>query len=219
MPFWSRFGLLNPIRSFTVLTTVVLSACSNVPSKAPASAVTNIVVIDRGWHTEICIHYEDAGASVSKYADGFTGTQFLCFGFGDRHYVVDRNHGFATMLSTVLPSKGALLMTALRASPSAAFGEQNAVSLQISQAGLVGLQRYLVDAAERDDAGVPRRLSEGPYAGSVFFAATATYDLMNTCNTWTADAMRAADLPVNDAVIFASGVMRQARRLAAPAAQ
>ena len=61
-----------------------------------------------------------------------------------------------------------------------------------------------------DKEGPPRRIGAGPYPQSVFYASTGTYNLAHTCNTWTAEALRVAGLPVNAAgVVFAGQVLDQ----------
>jgi len=68
------------------------------------------------------------------------------------------------------------------------------------------------------DAGITReeisRIGTGPYPQSVFYTSTGTYNLGHTCNTWTAEALRVAGLPVNAAgVVFAGQVLDQLPRI------
>ncbi|MGH6676638.1 MAG: DUF2459 domain-containing protein, partial [Xanthobacteraceae bacterium] len=57
-------------------------------------------------------------------------------------------------------------------------------------------------------------LGHGPYPSSAFYAAAGTYDGTHTCNTWTAEALHTAGLPVTSAgVVFAGQLMRQIRAL------
>jgi uncharacterized protein (TIGR02117 family) len=205
------------LQSITWIGGPVLLLCgcaAAVPLRPPGPAVTTIAVVERGWHTDVCVSRADADAWIMAMAHGFGGARLLCFGFGDRHYLVAGDHGPLAMLAAMLPGRSVLLMTALSDSPAAAFGAANVASLGVSRAGLSGLQAFLRHSTESDPAGAPLRLGDGPYPGSVFFAGTGTYDGLYTCNTWTADAMRSAGLPVSDAVLFAGEVMRQARRLA-----
>jgi hypothetical protein len=196
---------------------LLLAGCATVPrmpADGPATAGP-IVVVARGWHSDVCLRAEDADARVLTMARDFAGARFLCFGFGERQYVVARDHSLLTMASALLPSRGALLLTALRDPPAVAFGTGNVTSLGVSRGGLAGLLAFLRHSSETDTAGQPVRFGVGPYPGSAFFGATDTYAGFYTCNTWTADALRAARLPVDGGVLFAGGVMRQARRIAA----
>jgi hypothetical protein len=196
---------------------MLLTACAATPPAMPPRGATaaTITVVERGWHTDICLHDEDAGPWIADLARGFDGARYLCFGFGERRYLVTHDHGPFELIAALFPSQAALLMTVLKAPPAAAFGADNVVDLGIDRAGLTGLRAFLRDAVEADQKDEPVRLGDGPYPGSVFFAATGTYELRDTCNTWTASALIAAGLPVDDSVVLAGGVMRQARRLAA----
>jgi len=200
------------VRSYVLASAV--AGCSTVPlmpSSAPVT--TTITVAKRSWHTDVCLRTEDAGAWLMNLAQGFDGARFLCFGFGERAYIVTREHGVLTALAALLPSEAALLMTVLRAPPGAAFGDANVVTLAVSDLGLTGLQTFLQHSVQTDAEGKPVRLGDGPYPGSVFFGATGTYDAFYTCNTWTSDALRSAGLPIRYGVLFAGGVMDQARQL------
>lgn len=162
----------------------------------------------------MCVRSEDAGPWVLALAQGFEGARFLCFGFGERQYVVTREYGVLAALSALLPSQAAVLMTVRRDSPGAAFGHSSVAILGVSDAGLTGLQMFLQHSVQTNAASGPVRLADGPYPGSVFFAATGTYDALYTCNTWTSDALRSAGLPIRGAVLFARDVMDQTRQLA-----
>ena len=195
---------------------MALAACAAVPPMPPAGPIAgSVVVVERGWHTDVCVRREDADAWVASLARDFADARFLCFGFGDRQYVVSRDHGLLTIASALLPSRAAMLLTALRDTPAAAFGAANVVGLGVSRAGLAGLQAFLRHSTETDAAGLPVPLGNGPYPGSEFFAATGTYDGFYTCNTWIGDALRSAGLRVDDGMLFSGDVMRQVRRIAA----
>jgi hypothetical protein len=195
---------------------VALAGCAAATAvPPPGPAVTSITVAHRSWHTDICLRSEDADARVAELAAGFPGARFLCIGFGERQYTVRHDHGVLTMIGAMFPSQAALLLTALRAPPAAAFGADQVVSLAISRAGLSGLDAYLWRSTQTGADGTPTQLGNGPYVGSVYYAATGTYWGLHTCNTWTATGLRAAGLPIDDAVLLASEVMSQARRIAA----
>lgn len=106
-------------------------------------------------------------------------------------------------------------MTVLRDTPVAAYGADKVVTLQVAAAGKAGTAAYLDQSVQRDKLSHPVRLGDGPYAGSLYFGATANYAGYYTCNTWTADALRSAQLPVDGTILFASTVFRQARDVAA----
>jgi hypothetical protein len=198
------------------LAALALAGCAAaVPLPPPGPPVTRISVVQRDWHTDICIHSADADAHVASLAAALPGAQALCFGFGDREYMALHRHDLLTTLGSLLPSEAVLLVSPLRTTLDAGFGGQNTVSLGISRAGVAGLNAFLWRSVALDAAGAPRTLGPGRYPGDVFYAATDSYDGFNTCNTWTGSGLRAAGLPVDASVLLASEVMRQVRRLAA----
>jgi uncharacterized protein (TIGR02117 family) len=193
-----------------------LAACAAVPpALPPGPRPVRIAVADRGWHTELCVAAPAPADPLAALAAGFPGARFLCLGFGERQYLLSPDPGLGEMLSALLPSRAALLVTALSAPPAEAFGAANVVELGITTEGAARLGAFLWRSLETTRTGAPVRLRDGPYPGSAYFAATGTYDAFTTCNTWTADGLRAAGLPVGGLVIFAGQVMSQARSIAA----
>jgi hypothetical protein len=196
--------------------TALLAACSTMPlTLASGPPVTTIDVVERGWHTDVCVQVQDVPDLHAWLAPDFAGATYLCFGFGEREFVMTREHGILATLSALWPGRGAILMTVLRDTPAAAYGADKVVTLQVATAGKVGLATYLNQSVQRDLLSRPVRLGDGPYAGSLYLGATANYAGYYTCNTWTADALRSAQLPVDGATLFASTVIRQARKVAA----
>jgi hypothetical protein len=82
---------------------------------------------------------------------------------------------------------------------------------------MVRLSHWLWNELAKDAAGQAQRIAAGPYPQSIFYAATGSYDPSHTSNTWTAEALRIAGLPVNAAgVVFADQVTAQLASFATP---
>jgi uncharacterized protein (TIGR02117 family) len=198
---------------------LLLAGCAarSLPPAAPATGklAATIFVIDRGWHTDIGLPANEISGPLAALEQGFPGVRYLTLGFGEREFLTSRQVTVGETLRALLPSRSALLVTALRAPPEAAFGVADVVTLHVSADGLARLEAALWQAVERAADGEPVRLGDGPYLGSEFYAARGTYDAFDTCNTWTATMLATASLPVSaDGVMFAGQVMRQARRVA-----
>ena len=204
-------------RRAALLLLLVPAGCAQVapPSPPPMPEVATIYVIDRGWHTELGLAEPIPDKTLATVAGRFPGARYLVIGFGDSTYLKSRTRGFGTMIGALFPGKGILLVTALRAPPVVAFGAPKVVPLPVSQDGLEGLLGFLSASFATTPAGAPREEGTGPYPGSLFYASARTYDLAYTCNTWMAQALHAAGLPVSaDGVIFAGQLMHQARQAA-----
>jgi uncharacterized protein (TIGR02117 family) len=179
----------------------------------PGGAI--VYVVGRGWHTDVALPVEAIVGPLTALEQPFPGVRFLTFGFGERQFLVNRSTDFGAMLRALLPSRSALLVTALGASPEQAFGAENVVALRVSRAGLEAIVAAIWREFEGRKGGEVVRLADGPYPGSAFYAARATYDGFFTCNTWTAETLRAGGVAMPGGVLFAGQVMGMARWIGA----
>jgi uncharacterized protein (TIGR02117 family) len=204
------------------LACLALAGCAApVPPAPPAEATAGpktetIYLVERGWHTDIGLPATQLGDALAELRTTFPGVHTVVIGFGQRAYLLHREHDLADMLAALAPGPGALLVTALRDTPQTAFPADDVVVLRVSARGLARLTNFITDSFDRPPAGALHAIADGPYPGSLFYASTRTYSAGYTCNTWTAEALQTAGLPVHVAgVVFADDVADQARRIAA----
>ncbi len=194
---------------------LLLTSCAGAPLPPPGNTAT-VIVVDRGWHTEIALPADALDHRFDALRARFPGARNFTFGFGERLYVQKRDRTMFDALRALLPSDGMVLVTALNTTPAAAFGADDAIPLAVSADGFAGVVDFISRSMQDNAAGAPDFVGEGPYPGSAFYASTLTYYGLFTCNTWTADALRASGVPVTaDAVLFANQVMGQVRWRAA----
>jgi uncharacterized protein (TIGR02117 family) len=195
-----------------------LTACSTTRWQKPAEReppYTTIYAVERDWHTDIALPAEALGEGLLPVTQDFPGVRFVVIGFGDRAYFQSRETDLGDMIAALFPGPSVLLVTALKAPPATAFGADNVAALAVSRAGLDRLALFLTGYFARDETGGLRPIGDGPYPGSEFFQSPATYDVFHTCNTFAAEALAAAGLPITSTgVIFAGQVMGPAQRLA-----
>jgi hypothetical protein len=101
------------------------------------------------------------------------------------------------LLRAAVPGPTVMLSIPLKISPEAFFGASNVFLLHAPPNGTQRLSQFLWDYLTIDETGTIHRIATGSYPQSVFYASTGTYNLGHTCNTWTAEALRVADLPVS----------------------
>jgi uncharacterized protein (TIGR02117 family) len=194
---------------------LALPAACSPPAPLAASNEAVVYVVQRDWHTDIGLPVNEIAGPMSILQKSFPGVRFLTFGFGERQFLINRSTNLIAMLDALLPSQSAILMTALTASPEQAFGSANVVTMRISRAAMQRVEAAIWQELQPSASGDPAVLADGPYPGSVFYAASSTYSALYTCNTWTADVLRVANLPVPaTGVLFAGQVMGMARWIA-----
>jgi Protein of unknown function (DUF2459) len=163
---------------------------------------------------------EIGGPEAIALKRDFPGARYLVFGFGERAFYLNNRPGFGDMLLALLPGPGAVLVTGLNTTPDAAFGSENVASLGITADGIKGITHFVSASMDTDGTGQPHRIAYGPYPGSLFYDTPVTYDAFYTCNTWAAQALEQANLPVSpQGVLFADQVIETARRIAAAQGQ
>lgn len=174
---------------------------------------STLYIARRGWHIDIGMEAADLSPPLAQAAGYLPGSRYVFFGFADKHYLLAAKHNGPVLLSALWPGASILLATGLRNSPAQAFGSTHVIALNASQDQMRALQSFIWRSLRTRD----ERLSvyrDGPYEDSVYFLGAAKYSAFHTCNTWGAEALRAAGFHVHSAgVLFADQLWSQARRL------
>lgn len=189
--------------------TSLLSAWLLFSTLVPASAPDMLYVVRRGWHLDVGFDAQTLGPAFAPVVAALPGARVVIFGFGDRRYLLTARHHAPDLLAALWPGPGLILVTGLVTSPEAAFGPAQVARLPVSRAAWFAAQEFVFRSL-RDT----RVVAPGPYEGSVFFAATARYSAVHTCNTWVAEALEGAGLPVRArGVVFAGPLWHRILKL------
>lgn len=182
------------------------------PHSSRAQPSENIYVVRRGWHIDIGFAVPALEPPLQSLAAQFPGARYVFFGFGDQHYLLAKNRNGPVLLGALWPGKGLILATAVTSTPRAAFGEEQVIALAVTVSEARSVQAFIGRSLNKDAV---QPYAQGPYEGSLYFAATQKYSAFHTCNTWVAEALKAAPLPIHSVgVIFAGQLWGQVRRLA-----
>ncbi|MDA8230917.1 MAG: DUF2459 domain-containing protein [Magnetospirillum sp.] len=199
----------------------LLRGCGSTPVPAyggTAPRSDTLYVVAAGWHTEIGLASADVQGPLAALARDFPDARYLVFGWGERDYYMAAEPGSGDLVRAAFPGPAAMLVIPLGTSPMDAFPTSQVFALGASRPGIGFLCDYVWGYLDKGPDGAPRRLAAGPFAGSAFYASGRTYDLARTCNTFTAEALHAAGLPVDPAGVFlARQVTNQLPAAAAPA--
>ncbi|HEY0749114.1 MAG TPA: DUF2459 domain-containing protein [Steroidobacteraceae bacterium] len=178
-----------------------------------AGVASTVFVARRGWHVDVGLEVAELAPPLASAAAALPGARYLFFGFGDRHYLLAQKHNAPVLLAALWPGAGMMLVTALSAAPEQGFGTEQVLSLELSAEQMQALQSFIWKSLDTP-SGALRVYAPGPYADSVYFAASIKYSALRTCNTWVAQALRAAGLRIHPAgVLFAGQVWSRVRRL------
>jgi hypothetical protein len=163
-------------------------------------------VVDQGWHTEIVLRAGDLVGPLAGLRVSFPGAETLVFGFGKRSFMLAEAGAVEELLLGPIPGPGVIQVRGLAASPTEAWPGR-AIALPLPAGGLARLSAFLWE-------GIRAEAPPMPVHNSLFYEARRGYSLLYTCNTWTAEALRQAGLPVHpEGVVLARAVLAQLRPL------
>ena len=173
-------------------------------------------VVRHRWHTGLVVPRDQIPPEAWPEHGRFPTARFLELGWGDRAFYQSPDAGIRLALEASLASQGSVLHVAgLDRSPAEHFAHAEITPVVLSPRGAAALARFVSRAYARDAAGRPIDLGPGLYPDSRFYAATGRYSLVYTCNSWIADALRAAGCPITPAwALTAGNLMFQTRRCA-----
>jgi hypothetical protein len=195
----------------------LLASSAGAVSDPEAGAIAidgsiTIYVARRQWHIDIGFAAADLTAPLNSVTGKFPEVRYLFFGFGDRRYLMAKNHHLPALLSAIWPGTGIMLVTGLRASPNEAFGAEHVIEIRATARQARALQSFIWGSFATQD-GAAAVYAAGPYRGSLYFGATPVYSGLHTCNTWAAEVLEAGGLRVSAAgVILAGQLWTRARR-------
>jgi hypothetical protein len=190
-------------------------ALAGVGDSGPPVPPVTLFVIRRSWHTDIGFEVADLQPPLAALHSALPEARYLLFGFGDKHYLMTHAGGIDRLWGAIWPGDGLVLLTGLEATPEEAFGAQEVVRLVVSASQAQALEEFVWHTLATRN-GAAQLLAPGPYAGSLYYAAALRYSGLHTCNTWTAEGLRAAGLPVRTfGVEFSGQVWRQVKHLSA----
>jgi hypothetical protein len=202
-----------------VLALLLLQACSGMPQPQPDDGTVRagppriIYVARRSWHIDVGFSTADLEPPLASVAADFPSSRYLFFGFGDRHYLVAKHKNFPGLLAALWPSAAVVLTTGFGALPEEAFGTGRVIRLSVTPAQMRAAQRFMRGSILEDN-GAPVIYAMGGSEGSLFFGSVPKYSAVHTCNTWAAEVLQAAGLPVHSVgVVFAAQLWSQVRRI------
>jgi hypothetical protein len=185
------------------------AAC--VPQPAPRTDV--VYLIDHGWHTDIAIPSGELRGKMTVFQRIFPGLQVLVVGFGKRTFMMAPVTTSGDLLIGPFPGDGTILAVGLKGAPAVAYDQGIEATIALPPGGAKRLSDFVWNTLKVED-GTPEKLADGFFPGSIFYATRTGYAGTYTCNTWTADALHAAGLPIDaDGVVFAGQTMSRAAPL------
>lgn len=166
-----------------------------------------IWVAATGWHTAIILSRAEAAATrlLPETAD-FVNVAYLEFGWGDRRYYTAEDQSVGLALEAALaPSPSVMHVGGYTQSPESLYAQRRLLAMELSETQFRRLLRSISQDIERGGAERAEPFAQGLWPNSRFYEASGRFHLFNTCNTWTAEKLRAAGLPLSSFGVITTG--------------
>ena len=159
--------------------------------------VKQIYLVSHGWHAGIVLRRADIPAGLWPQNVNFPDAEFLEVGWGDKQYYQTPGAHVGIALRAVLwPTSSVLHIVGFNGAVKAYYSSSEIIEIKLSEPGFELLSRYIAASFARDESGQALPLGRGLYGNSRFYLSRESYHLFNTCNVWTARALRAASVPI-----------------------
>jgi uncharacterized protein (TIGR02117 family) len=199
---------------------LLLSACGS--SVAPAHYPTertgseHIYIVHDAWHAAIVIRKIDVSPAVLPEVRDFPSAEHLEFSWGDRDYFPAPNPGIGLALKAAFWSSGSILhVVGSSGALENVYPGAEIIEIGVSENGLQRLIQFISETFERSSPDGPAKARPGLSANGRFYPANGKFSILRTCNTWAAEALSAAGLPVKPQYVITAGSLAdQLRSLA-----
>ncbi len=211
-----------------ILIVLEISACGceskavrpNTPTSSHATP-QSVYVANHGWHTGVIIPARKINREMPVLKERFGDAGYYEFGWGDaKFYQADEISFGLGVRALCWPTDAVLHVVALPTEPQAYFSTSEVAPLFITEQGYDRLREFIRLSFARDSQGNTQATGRGIYGESHFFRAKGRFFLTNTCNKWTAKALKTAGLDIPVTFMFtAESIMKYLRQASATPAQ
>jgi uncharacterized protein (TIGR02117 family) len=172
------------------------------PAESNCRAVS---ILYDSWHAAIVLRKDDLPSAVFPELVDFPRARFIEFSWGDKDYFPDPDSGFSMALKAAFWSRGSVLhVVGFTENPELVYPNAQVVELRLAPTAYARLIAYLSHSFARpQNARAPA--SPGLVANSRFYPSTHEFSLLKTCNTWVAEALQTAGLPVSPRLVITAG--------------
>jgi uncharacterized protein (TIGR02117 family) len=196
-------------------------ACSNpaaqIPLPVEGKNVRTVFVVHDAWHAAIVAKKADIPIAVLPELRDFPSAEYLEFSWGDRDYFPAPDAGIGLAIKAAFWSSGSILhVVGFREAVENVFPSVEIIDIDLSEENFQRLINFISDTFSRPDPPAPAEARPGLFPNGRFYAAEGKFSLFRTCNTWVAEALSSAGLPIRpNYVITAANLANQLRPFSA----
>ena len=177
----------------------------------------SVFVVHNSWHAALVLRKGDITNETLPEIVDFSTAEMIEFNWGDQDYFPDPNSGVFAALKAAFWSEGSVLhLVGFNGTVENFYRGAEITELRLSKDAFERLIAFIAAEFARTDTLFPAKPRPGLFTYSRFYRATGKFSFARTCNTWVAEALKHAGLPIHPAsVITASNLSGQLADLSA----
>lgn len=165
---------------------------------AETSAKKTVYVTSNGFHTGLVVRRADVSPEHWPEVENGSDLPWVEVGWGSETFYRAQVISPVVVVKAFAPNASVLHVVNWPVPPDEIFSGE-IVRLEVASDQFDAMCRFIHDTYALDD-GRPEFLGPGLYGESAFYRARGPYYFPNTCNVWTARALRLAGVPILPAV-------------------
>jgi len=171
----------------------------------------SVFVVHDTWHAALVLRKSDIPAQSIPEVRDFPAAEMIEISWGDQDYFPDPDSGVFAALKAAFWSSGSVLhLVGFNGAPGAFYPGAKIIELKLSRDSFARLIAFIAAEFARAAPASPAEPRPGLYTYSRFYRARSPFGFTRTCNTWVAEALHRAGLPLQPAaVIMASTLAAQ----------
>ena len=182
---------------------IVLAEWSCAPGEASCKTV---FIVHNAWHAAIVLSKDDLSTDALPELADFADARSIEFSWGDQDYFPDPNSGVWAALRAAFWSGGSVVhLVGFNESVARFYSRAEIFELHLGQPAYRQLIFFISQTFARPDANSRGHASPGLFAYSRFYRANGKFSALRTCNTWVAEALEAAGLPISPGSVLTAG--------------
>jgi uncharacterized protein (TIGR02117 family) len=181
------------------------SACQSKPyvvketeENTTAEEKEAIYVVNHGRHTGIVVPAGKIQSNLPQLRKRFGKTPYIEFGWGDKvFYQAEETTIFLALRAILWPTESVIHAVAIPERVDLFFSDSQVEKLYISGTEYSSLITFITNSFYKTEKNDIIQLKSGKYGNSQFYQGEGSFYLMNTCNNWTAKALKSAGMDMS----------------------
>jgi uncharacterized protein (TIGR02117 family) len=179
--------------------------------RAQNGSCRSVFVVHNAWHAALVLRKSEIPAKSIPEVRDFPAAEMIEISWGDQDYFPDPDSGVFAALKAAFWSRGSVLhLVGFSGTPGEFYPGAKVVELQLSRDAFARLVAFMAAEFVRAEPAAPAKPRPGLYDYSRFYLARSEFGLARTCNTWVAETLHHAGVPVQpNSVIMARSLAAQ----------